>query len=641
MKSTRRLAAIMFTDIVGYTALMSQDEVKAFGVLKVNRAIQSAQIKRYRGRWLKEIGDGVLASFDTVTDAVCCAAAIQRACKDEPDLNLRIGIHQGEVVFENGDVFGDGVNIASRIEGMAPPGGIYVSRSVYQNISNNKEIVATHVEDAILKNISYKIGIYAVEIPDSEYLDKISDIKNSAMGNQHMTWLRPVIAVAILISLIAIWRWSSQSKIQHSDNLEKSHTESMVNETKMPGVELPTGPKIAVLPFKNLSNNKEQEYFSDGLTEDIITALSHTTDLFVLGFSPRLHNIKDLGVRDLGQELGVRYLLKGSVRRDANNIKVSAQLFDAETEGQIWGESYSRDSKVSDIFAIQDEITMRVVGAIADGGIIARMNLAELNRNPTKYLGAYECVLRSYAYEEAHTAQAHLLARDCLESALELDSTYADAMGILAYLYREEYTHDFNQRPNALERAINLANKALEIDPQNQNAFYALAFTYFEFQEAELAEFFNASKRAIAINPNNTRVIGGLGVLIALAGEWEWGIDLLTKTMTINPYSTLRPWLNFVKSSDYYNKGDYSNALTEVNQVSFLLPIVQVNKIAINAQLNNRDVAKAELEQALSSDSMFLKNAREELEKFYLVDKDLVDKLLAGLNKASSWQDKY
>ena len=173
------------------------------------------------------------------------------------------------------------------------------------------------------------------------------------------------------------------------------------------GVALPTGPKIAVLPLKNLSNDKEQEYFSDGLTEDIITALSHT-DLFVLGFSSNLHDVRDKGITDIGKELGVRYILKGSVRRDASKIRVAAQLFDAQSGGQIWDESYSRDLTVSDIFAIQEDITTRVAGAIAYGGIIASENLQELQRNPTKDMGAYECVLRSYAYEGAHTAEAHL-----------------------------------------------------------------------------------------------------------------------------------------------------------------------------------------------------------------------------------------
>ena len=442
----------------------------------------------------------------------------------------------------------------------------------------------------------------------------------------------------ILIAGMAWWSIEQYSPNSDDSRNDEEDSRKGLND---PALALPSGPRIAVLPFANLSNVQDQEYFSDGLTEDIITALSHT-DLFVLGASSSFrYKAGEISVGEIRRELDVAYILKGSVRRDANTIRVSAQLLDAVTGGQLWGRSYDRDLSVSNIFAVQDDITVRVVGIIADAsGIIARLGQEKLKRAPTSDLDAYECVLRSYAYEDKHTAEAHLIARDCLESALQLDSTYVDAMGILAYLYREEYTHSFNQRPNALERAVSLAHKAIELDPLNQNAHYALAFSYFEYGRSELEEFFNACRRAIDLNPNNARVIGGIGVLIALAGEWEWGLDLLEKMMMINPYSSLSSWLHFIKSSKNYHHGDYAAALAEINQVNFRIPIVHINIVAIHAQLGNQENARVALDDVLYDDHLFLENARTELEKFYLVDDDLVDLLMEGIDKAASDPDR-
>jgi len=623
----------MFTDIVGYSALMSEDESKAFKVLTRNRTIQKSLIKQFRGEWLKEIGDGVLASFTTVSAAVFCAVAIQQACEDESDLKLRIGIHQGEVVFENNDVFGEGVNIASRIEALAPPGNIYVSSAVYHNISNKKEIEAIFIKEASLKNISHPVKIYQVKIPDREYLNRVIEAQKPSLGKNNK-WLRPVAAIVVLIAVAIMW-WIFQSNTGPVDGSDLGQR-AISNQTSMENLlTLPPGPRIAVLPFKNLSNNPEQDYFTDGLTEDIITALSRT-DLFVLASTTSFRFKTDsMEISEIGKELGVSYVLKGSVRRSENTIRVSAQLLDITSGGQLWGRSYDRDLTTSHIFALQDDITVRVVGTIADaGGIISRVNQEELQRKHPSELNAYECVLRSYQYVESHNPEDHLRARECLENALNIDSTYVDGMAHLAYLYREEYQHGFNQRPNALNRAVELARKAINLDPMNQNAYYALALAY--FGQAEVEDFFIASERAMALNPNNSHIIGGMGVHIALAGKWKMGIDLLEKTMTINPYSSMKSWLHYIRASNYYHQGDYSQASTEINQVQLHgLPILDISTIAILAQLDQMVKARAKLEDVLKNNPRFLENARPELEKFYLGDVDLIDMLIEGLNRVA------
>jgi len=553
---------------------------------------------------------------------------------------IRIGIHQGEVVFENNDVFGEGVNIASRIEALAPPGAVYVSSAVYHNISNRKEIEAVFVEEASLKNISHPVKLYQVKIQDKQYLSKLVDAANDISDLPKQRWRRLVAFVGILILAGAgIW-WVLNPGAASSDDSfpnEKSISDPTANEDVLT---LPPGPRIAVLPFENLSNNPDQEYFTDGLTEDIITALSGT-DLFVLASGTSFRFKTDsMDILDIGEELGVGYILKGSVRRDANTIRVSAQLLDVTTGGQLWGTSYDRDLTTSDIFALQDDITIRVVGTIADaGGIISRVNQKELQRKHPSELNAYECVLRSYQYVESHNQEDHLRARECLENALKMDSTYVDGMAHLAYLYREEYQHGFNQRPNALNRAVELAQKAIDLDPMNQNAYYALALAY--FGKKEVNDFFIASDHAIALNPNNSQIIGGMGVHIALAGKWKMGIDLLEKTMIINPYSSLKSWLHYIRASDYYYQGAYPQASTEINQVQFRgLPILEISTIAILAQLDQMEKAKAKLEDVLKGNPSFLENARPELEKFYLGDVDLIDMFIEGLNKVVSGTTK-
>lgn len=394
---------------------------------------------------------------------------------------------------------------------------------------------------------------------------------------------------------------------------------------------------IAVLPFRNLSDDQEQRYFSDGLTEDIITALSRT-DLFVLGFSSSLDKFSDLAISEIGENLGVRYLLKGSVRRDAKQIRISGQLFDTKTGKQLWGDSYTRDLTAVNIFELQDDIAARVVGTIADAsGIIDRVGMGELEHKPTDELAAYDCVLRSYTYEALHTAEAHLTARDCVEQAVELDPTYAEALAAAAYLYREEHFHGFNKRPGALQKAMVSARKSIEIDPLNQSAYYALAFIYFDSGESKLEEFFAAAKRAVELNPNNSRVIGGMGALMAFGGEWTQGIDLLERTMTINPYSHMRGWLHFVKATYNFQQGEYQAASAEIDDAPFQFPAAQINRIAISAELGRQQKAVSELKEALSNNPLFLEDARSQLEHFYPGDESLHDLFLASLEKAASW----
>ena len=290
----------MFTDIVGYTAIMGKNEQMAFDLLNKNRQLQKPIIEQFRGKWIKELGDGVMASFSTVTDAVSAAIKIQEACKQSKEFLLRIGIHIGEVIFEDNDVFGDGVNIASRIQAIAGPGEIYISEAVYNNVFNKKDIATQFVKEEILKNVREPVKIYRVITgPDQQGLSS---------------------------SLPA---YCAEKK------------------------------SIAVLPFVNMSNDPEQEYFSDGMAEEILSSLAHLKDLKVAGRTSSFqYKGKNIDLRVIGEELGVSTVLEGSVRKQGNRLRISAQLINVKDGFHIWSERYDRE--MQDVFAIQDEIALAI-----------------------------------------------------------------------------------------------------------------------------------------------------------------------------------------------------------------------------------------------------------------------------------------
>jgi adenylate cyclase len=287
MSQSRQLAAVMFTDIVGYTALMGDDEQRAFEILNKSRSLQKPLIEQHGGKWIKELGDGVLATFSTVTDAVNCACYIIKGCKSINDLKLRIGIHQAEVVFENNDVFGDGVNIAARLQSIAPVGGIYISETVRSNVANKKEINTRFIKEEILKHVKEPIRIYEVVIGAMEI---------------------------------------SQRSIKTG-----------YKETK----NVIAGKSIAVLPFINMSNDPEQEYFSDGMAEEILNSLSHLKDLKVAGRTSSFQfKGKNVDLLEIGRKLGVGTVLEGSVRKQGNKLRITAQLINVEDGFHLWSGKY-------------------------------------------------------------------------------------------------------------------------------------------------------------------------------------------------------------------------------------------------------------------------------------------------------------
>jgi adenylate cyclase len=372
MPQSRQLAAIMFTDIVGYTALMGDDEQKALELLRRNRQLQQPLIKQFNGTWIKEIGDGVLASFHTVTDAVLCAGEIQKACCNINDLKLRIGIHQGEVVFEDNDVFGDGVNIASRLQALAPIGGIWISESVYKNVANKKDIKTKFIRTEILKNVKDTVRVYEVII-------------NSSSTQEH----------------------------------------NIINETMKKNPEK----SIAVLPFINMSNDPEQEYFSDGMAEEILNSLSHLQDLKVAGRTSSFQfKGKNIDLWEVGEKLRVSTVLEGSIRKQGNRIRVTAQLINVENGYHLWSEKYDRN--MDDIFAIQDEIALAITENLKV--ILLEKDHAIITKSYIQNPEAYELYLRGRFYLNKRFL---LQSLEQFKQAVTIDPDFAKAHAGLADAY--------------------------------------------------------------------------------------------------------------------------------------------------------------------------------------------------------------
>ena len=485
MTQTRQLAAIMFTDIVGYTALMGADEEKAFQLLKKNRQIQQPLIKQYNGTWIKEIGDGVLASFHTVTDAVFCAAAIHQACHAVEGLKLRIGIHLGEVIFEDNDVFGDGVNIASRLQAMASPGSTWVSEAVYKNLVNKKEITSEFIKEEILKNVSDPVKVYEISVKEIPgYLpDNIKAYqKQNSTGNRKRN--KAIYVTAVLLTMGLITTYFLFFNKHKQTNL-------------VAGDKPPAEKSIAVIPFRNMSNNPQQEYFAEGMMDEVLNHLYKIGDLNVISRTTSIA-YKDSKKKstEIASELGVVYLLEGSVQKEDEKIRIIVQLIDGTTDKHLWAETYDREFR--DVFAIQSDIARQIATALKlkiDPAVGKR-----IDAQPTKNTEAYNLYLQAgqtYGDQE----------RSLLKKAIALDPAFANAYSALATHWIFQGGHDGDlSADKVLENALPLIQKALELNPDLVSAHVNLALINL-YYKLDFKAVETEYRKILKLNPSDPQMI--------------------------------------------------------------------------------------------------------------------------------------
>jgi adenylate cyclase len=404
----------------------------------------------------------------------------------------------------------------------------------------------------------------------------------------------------------------------------------------------PDGPSIAVLSFMNDSGDPDQDYFSSGLTDDVVTGLSKYTELDVIARTLTLaSDDRPLDVSGLGAALDVRYLLQGSVRKAGDRIRVTVQLSDAFDGRIVWREDYQRDLTVSDLFSLQDDLTQQVVNALAGSyGALARAELVEARRKPPEHLDSYDCVLRAYEYLHAHDAPHHLQARDCLERVVELDSAYTDGWAWLAYLYAEEYHHRRNEDPESYDsrdRALEAAERAVNLDPANQVAQGALALA--SIIQGDHGRGRTAAYRAIELNPNNALWLGLLGTWLAFSGDFERGVPMVNKAILLD--ANPPPWLHMAIFLEHYHEGRYEAALAEAKRVEtgdFRTPAFLA---AANGQLGHG----VEAEQALSELRVHFQGSLDDIGQELIqrngCSPELASQIVEGLRNAGSGDGSY
>jgi len=396
------------------------------------------------------------------------------------------------------------------------------------------------------------------------------------------------------------------------------------------------GLSIAVLPFVNASGDPDQEYFSGGLTDEIITELSTFQELFVISRTSTLqYKGSSTDVLSIGAELDVRYVLEGSVHRAGDNIRVTAQLSDATEGRQLWGESYDRSLSADSLFSLQDELTLKVVNAIAGSyGALFRAELAHARRKPPTSLDSYDCVLRTYEYFQVHSAPYHLAARECLERVTEVDPDYAEGRAWLAYLYAEEYHHRRNERPgeyDPLDRALEMAEEAVRLDTSNQVSHGALALTHFFRQEYEQAKI--EAGRTVALNPNNALWLAFMGTYLVQQEDFENGLPMVRKSIALSPHPP--GWITFALFLDHYHHGRYEEALSFAKELEleddFRGPLFIA---ASYGQVGRPDDAGRTLEEMRALYARPVGDLRQELIERHSFSAPLTDHLLEGLRKA-------
>jgi len=538
-KTKRKLTTILSADVKGYSRLMGEDEEWTVRTLKGYKEVMGNLIQQHRGRVVDAIGDNLMAEFASVVDAVECGVEIQQALRAKNALlpetrrvEFRIGINLGDVIEDGERIYGDGVNIAARLEGLAQAGGICISESAYQQIENKLPLRYEDLGEHQFKNIAKPVRVYRAQI-EPEAADE-----KKAKPRQ---WQRPAIGLVVIlivvVAVVVIWKLYTSP----APKMEAASEEQMA-------LPLPDKPSIAVLAFDNLSGDPKQEYFSDGITEEIITGLSKMPKLFVIARNSSFtFKGKAVNVQEVGRKLGVSYVLEGSVRKEKGQVRITVQLIDAQTGGHVWSERYNRDLR--DIFALQDEVTLAVIRAmrvkLTDGEQAALWQRKGLTNN----LEAFEKYLQGRDYSIQMTARANDKARQLYEEAIALDPGFAMVYAKLAWTHMLDVNWGWSKdRRESARKAYETANKALTLDDSLDSAHYILGslhlFIMHQHDKA-IAE----GERGVELNPNGHEALFALGVFLTLAGRPAEAITVLNKAIRLNP---MPPAMYYGRLGDSY-----------------------------------------------------------------------------------------
>ena len=543
----RKLAAILYADVVDYTRLTQQDEDATHQALSEYLDLFATRVEAHSGRVMHYAGDAVLAMFNAAIDAVSCACDVQQdvaannaKIPDERNLWFRIGVNSGDVFEDRGDVYGNGVNIAARLEGLAQAGGICVSEAIHTAIGSGLEFKFQFIGEHRVKNIDQPVRVYTVESHTGDTIITLGGVQNPAP---------------------------------------------------------PDKPSIAVLPFDNMSGDEEQEYFSDGISEDITTDLSKLSGLLVIARNSAFaYKGKTVNVADIGRELGVRYLLEGSVRKSGLRVRINAQLIDVTTGGHVWAERYDRE--LNDIFAVQDEVAQAIIAAIAP--TLSGSEQITLGQRETSNIEAYDYFLRGREQALLDSEESTRQAKTLLKKAIELDPSFSSAYSHLARCYALDYINNWG---DPSQRSMNMAHelglKAVALDPNNPHAHFTTgtAALWLKMHDQALQEI----NTALSIDPNFAEGFGALSMIQIYSGDPAKALESLQTTMRLDPH--YRDIYLHLLAQAYFHLEQYAKAIEALKRRLIRKPgsdISHVLSAACYGHLGKFEQGREEWKQALA-----------------------------------------
>ena len=544
----RKFAAILSADVVGFSRLMGDDEEGTLAVLKSHRAeLLEPKIADHNGRLVKTMGDGLLIEFASVVDAVRYALEVQHAMSErntdvaeDGRIEFRMGINLGDVIVEGDDLYGDGVNVAARLESLAQPGGICVSRSARDQVRDKFPLTFEDLGEQNVKNIARPIRVFRIAVEANA---------PSAAGKG---------AAPAAASL----------------------------------------PSIAVLPFDPMSNDPEQEYFADGVIEDIITELSRFPGLFVIARnSTFVYKGRATKVQDVANDLGVRYVVEGSVRRAGDRVRISAQLIDAATGNHVWAERYDRD--IEDIFALQDEIAQTIAATLP--GRVEAADLEHAKRKPPENLAAYDYVMRAKIHHHHGTREDNAFAQEMIQKAVELDPQYAHAWAWRACIQGQTFMRGWASREEVWERIVSWLQMAQSLDDNDSECHRILAAVY--LQDKQHDKTWHHQEKALSLTPAYDLVVVQQGELLTWMGQPEEGAEWVGKAMRLNPYHPERFWGHLGRA--HYGAERYADAYDAFKHITTMDETACAYMVACQAHMAKGEGAgdgagtKAEVKQLL------------------------------------------
>jgi TolB-like protein/class 3 adenylate cyclase len=630
----RKLTAILSADVKGYSRLMGEDEEWTVRTLDTFKGVMKNIIPQHRGRVVDSTGDNLLAEFASVVDAVQASVEIQQVLRAKNSLlpenrrmEFRIGINLGDVIEEGERIFGDGVNIAARLEGLAEAGGICISGSAFEQIENKLPLHYDYLGEHEVKNITRPVRVYRALMDNGGAKEKGE--RPTARGSRNMLLAVGLAAVLVAIGGVALWQFflhpAPPPPPVASKPVEKADPQKMAYA-------LPEKPSIAVLPFVNMSDDPKQEFFSDGITEEIITALSKLPQFFVIARNSTFtYKGKAVKIKQVSEELGVQYVLEGSVRRDGERVRITAQLIDGLSGKHVWAERYEGDLK--DIFALQDEITMKIItelrGKMVTGGEVRSA------AKGTKNLEAYLKQMQAMEYTIRLTKDDAIQARKLSEEVIALDPDYPKGYIRLAFILTMDAAlgrTDSPQQANA--RAMELIEKAISLDPEDGYPHALRGVILVQMREYDKA--FAEVDKALSLEPNQIGILNESASVLWRGGKPEQALPLFEKLFRINPLPVLG---NFTGAGMAYNlAGQYEKAADMFKKAIQRGPQNYLGYMGYsisNSLLGRTEEARASVKELLRVSPQFsIEQFRGMMSRIGMKDQAAVEKFSEALRKA-------